>query len=186
MRIIKIRYHKLIAPSASGGLTATILLAFLFLAVLYIPSARDGIENYYAWRMGGEFLGKEGVVLQDKSNNCGPAALKMIFDHFEIPAKLTEIEQHVDLTHRGSSMLALKEMAELKGLKAEGWRFTLEDFLKVPMPAIVFVHDDHFAVVDSVSKDHQVYVRDPARGRFRLAANKLPRIWEGETLVFQK
>ncbi len=29
-------------------------------------------------------------------------------------------------------------------------RYTLEDFLKAPKPVIIFVHDDHFAVVDSI------------------------------------
>jgi len=177
------QYRKLIAV---GSLAAIFLLASLLLGILFSLSFHDGIGSYHAWKMGGEFLGKEGVVLQDKPNNCGPAALKMIFDHFEIPARLMEIEQHVDLTHRGSSMLALKEMAELKGLKAEGWRYTLEDFLKAPMPAIVFVHDDHFAVVDSVSIDQQVYVRDPALGKLKIPVKKLPRIWNGETLIIRR
>jgi len=133
----------------------------------------------------GEYPGSEGIVLQDKQNNCGPAALKMVFDHYGISSALVEIESNVGLTEKGSSMLALKEMAELKGLKAEGWRLTLEDFLKVPMPAIVFVHGDHFAVVDSVTDDNDVVMRDPALGKVKLPGKKLLRIWNGETLVFR-
>jgi ABC-type bacteriocin/lantibiotic exporter with double-glycine peptidase domain len=147
-------------------------------------SSPDEFKRFRSWWMGGEYLGSEGVVLQDKQNDCGPAALKMVFDHYDIPSTLAEIEQSVGLTAKGSSMLALKEMAELKGLRAEGWRYTLEDFLKAPKPVILFVDGDHFAVVDSVTANNDVVMRDPAIGKLKLPLKKLSRIWKGETLVF--
>ncbi len=171
---------------AAAGLTGVLLFAVLILAAATLFSSADGMKRFNAWWMGGEYLGSQGVVLQDKRNNCGPAALKMVFDHYGIPATLEEIERNIGLTEKGSSMLALKEMAELKGLKAEGWRYTLEDFLKAPKPAIVFVHEDHFAVVDSVTENQEIVMRDPALGTLKLAAKRLPRIWNGETLVFGK
>jgi len=171
---------------ATAGLTGVLLFAALILAAATLFSYPDGYKRFNAWWMGGEYLGSKGVILQDKRNNCGPAALKMVFDHYGISSTLAEIESKVGLTQEGTSMLALKEMAELKGLKAEGWRFTLEDFLKAPMPAIVFVHGDHFAVVDSVTDREELVMRDPALGKLKLAAKRLPRIWNGETLVFGK
>ena len=134
--------------------------------------------------MGGEYIGGEGVVLQDKHNNCGPAALKMVFDRYGIPSTLSEIEERIGLSDKGSSMLALKEMAELKGLSAEGWRYTLEDFVRVLKPVIIFLHKDHFAVVDSVTAEGSIILRDPALGRIKMQKEKLGRIWNGETLVF--
>jgi len=144
----------------------------------------NAVRKISAFRMGAEYLGTDGVLLQTKRNNCGPTALKMIFDYYHIPALLDEIETQVGLTEQGTSMLALKEMAELKGLKAEGWRLTLEDFLKQQFPILLFVHDDHYIVVDSVCHG-EVFIRDPAIGRLKMNTKKLPSIWNGETLIFQ-
>jgi ABC-type bacteriocin/lantibiotic exporter with double-glycine peptidase domain len=137
-----------------------------------------------AWMMDAEYIGNEGVVTQTKFNNCGPSALKMILDYYHIPSSLEEIEQGVKLSHKGSSMLALKEMAELKGLKAEGWNLTLEDFLKSSFPAVLFVNGNHFIVADSVLSD-TLYLRDPSLGKIGLRVSNLPHIWKGETLVFK-
>ncbi|MGH2568307.1 MAG: cysteine peptidase family C39 domain-containing protein [Bacteroidota bacterium] len=171
---------------AAVGLGSILLLVSFVLTATTLLSSPEGLNRFRAWQMSGEYLGSEGVVLQDKHNNCGPAALKMIFDTYGIQVSLAEIEQSVELTKKGSSMLALKEMAELKGLKAEGWRLTMEDFLKTQMPVIVFLHGDHFALVDSVTQSDEIVMRDPALGRLKLRAKKLSRIWNGETLVFRK
>jgi ABC-type bacteriocin/lantibiotic exporter with double-glycine peptidase domain len=146
----------------------------------------DASRIIFAWMMNAEYIGSENVVMQTNHNNCGPCALKMIFNHYNISSSLKEIERGIKLTEKGSSMLALKEMAELKGLKAEGWRFTLEDFLRSSFPSILYVNKDHYVVADSVSIDGNVYVCDPAIGRLRIAKEKLSEIWEGETLVFKK
>ncbi|GEM_PF-861559 len=179
---MKINRRKIVA---AAGLSSIVLFSVFILAAATLLSSPDAFKRFRVSWMGGEYLGDTGVVRQDKRNNCGPAALKMVFDHYGISSALVEIESNVGLTEKGSSMLALKEMAELKGLKAEGWRLTLEDFLKVPMPAIVFVHGDHFAVVDSVTDDNDVVMRDPALGKVKLPGKKLLRIWNGETLVFR-
>ena len=132
---------------------------------------------------GGEFQGTEGVLMQTSYNNCGPAALQMIFDHYKIPSTIDEIERNVRLTENGTTMLALKQMAELKGLHAEGWRLTLNDFLNTSFPLFLFVHNDHFVVADSVC-NRIVFLRDPAIGKVEIPTKNLPRIWRGEALVF--
>jgi ABC-type bacteriocin/lantibiotic exporter with double-glycine peptidase domain len=136
--------------------------------------------------MGAEYLGTKGVTMQTMANNCGPASLKMIFDHYRIPSTIAEIDKSVRLTPKGSSMLSLKEMAERKGLSAEGWRYTIGDFVKLSMPAIVFVHGDHFAVADSVTPDGFVILYDPALGKLKMSLDDFQKIWNGETLVFKK
>lgn len=135
---------------------------------------------------GAEYLGSEGVVFQAGRMNCGPTALKMVLDAFGIPSTLAEIEQKAGLTDRGTSMLTLKMVAESKGLRAEGWKYALEDFKAAPMPAIVFTHGNHFAVVDSLSKDGSVFLRDPAIGRLKMAKRKFLKVWNGETLIFRR
>ncbi|MDD8018324.1 MAG: cysteine peptidase family C39 domain-containing protein [Bacteroidota bacterium] len=133
--------------------------------------------------MNAEYLGSDGVVLQTKKNNCGPSALKMIFDFYGFSVPIEEIEKNVELTEKGSSMLALKKMAESKGLKAEGWRLSPEDFMKQHFPILLFVHHNHYIIVDS-AKSNDVFIRDPAIGKLKISKTKLINIWNGETLIF--
>jgi ABC-type bacteriocin/lantibiotic exporter with double-glycine peptidase domain len=167
------------------GLCAMLGSGGVLLGIGGVFSSPEGVGTLSQWRLGAKFLGTEGVVMQDKRNNCGPAALKMILDAHGIRSELEEIEQSIHLTAKGSSMLSLKKYAEAKGLKAEGWRLTLEAFLKAPKPMIVFIEGDHFAVVDSTTQEGEVVLRDPARGRLKLPVGKMKEIWNGETLVFQ-
>jgi ABC-type bacteriocin/lantibiotic exporter with double-glycine peptidase domain len=148
---------------------------------LHTPNASQKIS---AFMMGAEYLGSEGVLLQTKQNDCGPTALKMIFEKYRILLSLEEIEKGVGLTQKGSTMLALKEMAEIKGLKSEGRKLTLDEFLKQQFPVLLFVHNDHYVVVDSV-KNREIFIRDPAIGRIKMEKSKLVDIWNGETLIFR-
>lgn len=158
----------------------------IILGFAIVIASPDGPRRFSAWRVGGDFAGTEGVVLQDKRNNCGPAALQMAFEHFGIASTVKEIEEQVKLTERGSSMLALKEMAERRGLNAEGWRLTMGDLLAAAKPCIVFINGDHFALVDSVNNTGEVFLRDPARGKLRIPMMKFPALWSGETLVLKR
>ena len=142
-------------------------------------------ERLLEWRLGGPYLGNQGVRIQTENNNCGPTALQMIFDYYRIPGTINEIEQRIGLNEKGSTVLALKEMSELKGLHAEGWRLTPEDFSNILFPALLFIHDDHYVVVDSIWND-DVFVRDPAIGRLKIPKGKLMQIWKGEILLFKR
>ncbi len=150
--------------------------------IIRLPSLKEHPSDFYAE---GEYQGEEGVHMQTRYNNCGPASLQMIFDHYKISSSLDEIERSVRVTGNGATMLSLKQMAEFKGLRAEGWRLTLNDFLNTSFPLLLFVHNDHFVVADSIS-NNMVFLRDPAIGKVRIAATNLPKIWGGEALVFTK
>ena len=115
--------------------------------------------------------------------NCGPIALKMILDNYNIPSTLNEIENKMELKKSGTSMLSLKQYAEDKGLHADGWRLTLMDLVKATFPVILFVNGNHYVVADSVFQD-TIFLRDPTLGRYKIPTSSLSRIWKGETLVF--
>jgi ABC-type bacteriocin/lantibiotic exporter with double-glycine peptidase domain len=176
------RRRKFLALLALTGILICVTGFIVVILFLQTPDISNKIE---VWMMHADYLGSEGVLLQTKRNNCGSSALKMIFDHYHVSSSLQEIEGQVGLTDKGSSMLALKEMAEVKGLKAVGWRLTLEDLIHSAFPSILFVNRDHYVVADSVSASGDIYLRDPAIGKIRIAKQKLHRIWEGETLIFK-
>jgi ABC-type bacteriocin/lantibiotic exporter with double-glycine peptidase domain len=154
-----------------------------FLLILFL-SAQDSIKRISVNSSGADSLNNKNEFYKNIENKCGPIALKMIFDHYKIPSTLSEIETKVGLGKKGTSMLALKEMSDSKGLYAEGWRLTLEDFLKTSFPVIIFVNGDHYVVADSVLSD-RLFIRDPTLGRLTLSIKVLPKMWKGETLVFQ-
>jgi len=167
------------------GIAMVVLVAGIINSswIFYPLSVR---QRSSAWNVGGENEEKEGgVLIQTRSNNCGPTALQMIFDYYKIPSTVGEIERNVRMTENGATMLGLKHMAEFKGLHAEGWRLTLNDFAKSSFPLLLFVRNDHFVVADSI-RNHIVFVRDPAIGKVRIPEGKLHKIWQGEALVFSK
>jgi len=166
----------------------TLISSFPFVGIFTV---HQFLEHPDYWKKtaasfkGAKYLGEDGVVLQKHGNDCGPAALKMIFDYFEIPVALEEISGKV-LGKKGSSMLSLKQMAELKGLKAEGWRFAFKDLKKMKLPAIVFASGDHFVVISKITEDGKITILDPAIGKLKYSSRGFQRIWKGETLILKQ
>ena len=131
----------------------------------------------------GQDAGNNHPVHSNSEYDCGPVALKMILDYYNIPATLNEVEENIDRKGKGASMLSLKQFAESKGLHADGWRFTVKDLLRTTFPVILYVNRNHYVVADSVCRD-TIFLRDPTLGRFLLPAGDLSNIWKGETLIF--
>jgi ATP-binding cassette subfamily B protein RaxB len=129
------------------------------------------------------YLGAEGVIFQERSNNCGLAALAMVLEHYGIKVSQQSMAGGAKLDFRGASLMTLKERATLEGLEAEGRRLSYEDLLSIRFPAILFVENHHFIVVDSVGGTGELFVRDPAAGRLRVSRKRAAAIWKGETLV---
>ena len=136
------------------------------------------------WEGKTESLGLDGVVRQTKPNTCGPAALKMIFDHYRVASDLEELENNAALTSEGISMMALKGIAERYGLQAAGWKFSPDDLSGISFPAIFFVRGNHYVVADSFAYATGLYLRDPSCGRLLVRREMLLQLWSGESIVF--
>ena len=141
-------------------------------------------NEFAARQLGGTYLGTRGVVMQDKGNNCGPAALKMVLEHYGKVVPLRDLEKSVSAREEGWSMKALTEIAERNGIHATGWMMSADELRTRDLPAILFVENRHFVVVDSVDRVGFFYVRDPALGRLRFHKNALRKIWTGKALMF--
>lgn len=167
-----------------------ILILILSFPIIGIFSIRQLIEHPDYWKKtaaffkGARYLGEEGVTFQEHSNDCGPAALKMVFDYFEVPATLEGTSEKF-LDKKGTSMLSIKEMAELKGLKAEGWRYAFKDLKRIKLPAIVFVNGNHYVVISEITENGNIIVLDPAIGKLKYSPRAFRRIWKGEVLIFK-
>lgn len=123
------------------------------------------------------------VVRQQKRSDCGPAALKMIFDHHGLTgATLAELEVATGTGPDGTSMLALKKAAEARGLSGQGLRLPVERLDDIPLPAIAHVHGDHFVVIRSAGQE--LVIDDPSLGRLRMSSRTFERSWDGIVLAF--
>jgi ABC-type bacteriocin/lantibiotic exporter with double-glycine peptidase domain len=169
---------------ARATLAGYAIAGLLCTGAVLVFSSPDLVRQVSAESMGAVYLGSEGVELQRKRNDCGPASLKMIFNHVAIPATLPELTEELALTRAGTSMLALKDAAERRGLHADGWRLTTRDLAKISGPIVLLIHGNHFVVMDSISAEHEIFIRDPALGRLRMGLHRLAGMWRGETLVF--
>jgi ATP-binding cassette subfamily B protein RaxB len=161
-----------------------IFWGMILFVTIHSGSQKEIHELSSRWSDNTNSLNKN-TVQANSENKCGIVALKLIFDHYGIASTLEEIEGKVVLNEKGTSMSALKQMAEIKGLHAEGWRFTLEGLLKTTFPVILFVNGNHYVVADSILND-TVFLHDPTLGKFLLPISELSKKWRGETLIFKR
>ena len=127
--------------------------------------------------------GSGQLVRQQKRSDCGPAALKMILEHHGITGiSLAELEFSTGTGPDGTSMLALKNTAEERGLASQGLRLPVERLHDIPMPAIAHVHGDHFVVIRSAGPE--LVIDDPSLGRLRMSRSTFERSWDGVLLAF--
>ena len=127
--------------------------------------------------------GSAEVVRQQGRSDCGPAALKMILNHYGIRgATLPELEAATGMGPDGTSLLALKRTAEQHGLAGQGLRLPVTRLRDIPMPAIAHVHGDHFVVIRSAG--NELVIDDPSLGRLRMTSGVFERSWDGVVLAF--
>jgi ABC-type bacteriocin/lantibiotic exporter with double-glycine peptidase domain len=124
-------------------------------------------------------------LFQDKKKNCGPKALKMIFNDFHLGMSLEQIELETNFQKEvGTSLFDLYDVSEKNGLKPKALRLNLEGIYNINFPAILYIKKSHFIVLDSVNTGGYAFVRDPARGRFKISLSHLCKMWHGEILIF--
>jgi predicted double-glycine peptidase len=178
------------------------LLALLALAALARP-AHAGRLRVSAGPQGGEVairrevksvqeLQREDVVIQQLDYSCGSASLSTIFSsYFSEPLSEREIIEsilaHGDLrsiiARRGFSLYDLKQFAEEKGAKAEGYQMDfealsgLDDPVIVPMKLTGKLADRLHFVVFRGLQDGRVLLADPGLGRRALSIEQFERQW---------
>ncbi|MCX6132479.1 MAG: cysteine peptidase family C39 domain-containing protein [Ignavibacteriales bacterium] len=130
------------------------------------------------------YLGSNGVAFQQRTNDCGLAALVMVLDHHGIKTSVGELARKVQWQRKGTSMATVKELGQLCGLELCGWKLGFKDLSGTPFPLIFLVEDNHFIVVDSVDRRGNLFVRDPSVGRLRIPSNKMADRWRGQALVW--
>jgi len=142
------------------------------------------IKRIRARMQGAQFLTDKGVALQGEGNYCGVASLKMVLAAHGIDRSLTSLASELPMTSQGTSMLALRQASMRLGVPARSWAVRPQDLSRIPLPAIAFIHGDHFVVIRSFVASDVLEVDDPALGKLRWPTSAFRKVWSGETLVF--
>ena len=116
--------------------------------------------------------------------DCGPASLKMVLAAHGINPPIAELTANLRLNQQGTSLKQLRMVSAQWGVPAKSWHIQPKDLSRVPLPAIAFIHKDHFVVIRRFAAPEVLEVDDPALGKLQWPAHSFQRIWSGETLVF--
>ena len=120
------------------------------------------------------------LVKQQHTNDCGPAALMMVAQHYGKDLSMEELKARCQLTRDGISLFDLCRAAEGIGLRTLAIRCTVKELVeRVPLPAIALWTGNHYVVVDEAD-DSQIHVLDPARGSMEYSHGEFMRGWYQE------
>ena len=172
----------------AGGVLITfiLLIAALLFQMARILNGPDAKSRLEAALRGAEYVDNSGVVMQQSSNDCGAAALKMVFDHHQIVRPLADWTAELMDKPEGTSMLRLKEVAEEWGLRAEGWRVSRQDIRMIPLPSIALMNRRHYVVIESMRDTGDLILADPSFGRVKMSMSLFLSKTRGEMLLISK
>ena len=133
--------------------------------------------------LGAEWLGSEGVVLQQGLHDCGPAALaNLIRLHGRTPPSLAKLTRSLGTTPEGTRASDLMRVAREHGLQLQTRQSTLAAVRRDEMPIIAWVESRHFVVVAPHGSDRRLQVIDPRMGAYAVERTQLAREWSGVVL----
>ncbi|MFY0990092.1 C39 family peptidase [Halomonas sp. C05BenzN] len=137
-------------------------------------------------------IGWERVVRQEYDYSCGSASVATLLTYhydratteaevFEWMIRAGDAEQ---IQRHGFSMLDMKRYLDHQGLNSDGFRISLDDFIRIGVPAITMVDTagyKHFVVVKGIDENH-VLVGDPAAGTIVVPREHFETLWNGTVL----
>lgn len=136
----------------------------------------------------------KNVVRQQTDFSCGAAALATIISYFYDDPHISETEiiewiikngEMEKIKERGFSLLDLKQYAQDKGYKADGYKVKAEQLSLIKIPTIVLLDMNgysHFVVLKGVSGG-KVYIADPSLGNKRIPFADFCDAWNGIVFV---
>lgn len=133
-------------------------------------------------------LKEKDVLLQLDELTCGVAALATVLSRYGDDTVTEEdlLRQEQGLIKgQGISLLQLKQLAEKRGFKAEGYQMDLVNLYDEKHPMLLHVvtrFGGHYVVFDGLYKD-RIFLADPAIGNVRMSMEEFAGIFSGAVLV---
>jgi ATP-binding cassette subfamily B protein len=122
-------------------------------------------------------MSKFPIFNQHDANDCGPACLRMIAQHYGRNYSLETLREKCFISHSGVSLLGISDAAESIGFRTEGVKISFSRLkTDLILPCIVHWNQDHFVVVYKVSRN-TIYVADPAFGLTSYSEKEFLNCW---------
>lgn len=103
-------------------------------------------------------------VEQVQTTECGLCCVAMLLKFYGSHYKLNELREYFDVGRDGTSFLQLKKLLETLNFDTKALKCKLEFLPNVELPAIILWENNHFVILESISKKKAVIV-DPNFGR---------------------
>lgn len=143
--------------------------------------------------------GDTGIVNNDLNSfskiapnpRCGPRSLWIAAGLLGISKSIDELSDLCEMTNQGTTLLNLKNAAEMIGLQAQGVRCSWDELINFNSPAILLVYGDHFVCVDprvstDIKKKNQISFYNFSKQTYYLGEEELNSIWNGEALFIAR
>ncbi len=116
---------------------------------------------------------------------CGAASLCMILAYYGKYVPLEQVRKECNISRDGSKASLILTAAEHYGMKADGYRYSVESCMtKVNYPAIIHWNMSHFVVLRGFGKD-KAYLNDPALGEITVSMEEFNQSFTGIVLQFE-
>ena len=120
------------------------------------------------------------------SSFCGPRCLFIVFKKLGIETTLDELIKLSGYDEKkGTSMYGLYRAVRKKGLYAEGMKIGVNDLAKLKIPAIAYLWNNHFVVVEGTNTETLI-ITDPPNKSFPMHKDKFRGIYSGFSLLISK
>jgi len=121
-------------------------------------------------------------VGQRDERECGAASLLMVLRLHGRPGSLDALRALLPLDERGCNVLALRQLGESQGFRAEAVRIGLEQLADASLPAVAHGAGGHYVVIFAL-QTAGVVVGDPARGVVVQGREEFRQFWSGNLLL---
>ena len=118
---------------------------------------------------------------QLEMSECGAACLGIVLAHFDRWAPMEELRAACNVSRDGASAADIVRGGQRYGLNITGWRRTIEELPKIPLPAVLFWDFNHFLILEGV-RHGRYYLNDPANGHRVVSEETISRSYTGVVL----
>ncbi|QSV63559.1 MAG: peptidase domain-containing ABC transporter [Dolichospermum sp. DL01] len=127
---------------------------------------------------------KYPIILQYNEEDCGPACLATISKYYGQIFTITRVREASGTGQLGTTLLNLKQGAQVLGFNARGVKAALElvDKKQIPLPAIIHWKGNHWTVLYG-QKNRKYIIADPLVGVRTLTKEALLKGWTDSVML---